>query len=84
VPYGPTIASLAGGVTPIKSALAQDPSVSGEVRQSVLVAQGWFDSHGATSESYVEAMINDVVSGRSSIGDAADLFVSRMSELYTK
>lgn len=80
--YGPVLASIIGGLSPLRSVIASDQTITNDVRQSVLVAKGWYDINSITSSSYVEAMINDIVNGRQTVSDAVLLFVARLSELY--
>jgi ABC-type glycerol-3-phosphate transport system substrate-binding protein len=82
--FGPRIAYIAGGVSPVRSVLAKDGSVPPEVVQSALIARGWFDQAPNTTLNYIRLMVNDVVTGKSTPTDSVALFISRMLELYTK
>ena len=78
----PSIAAITGGV-PAYRAYAATPGLNTATAQSVLVARGWYDRFSNQSSTYVSAMISDVLNNRQSVTDAANIFVSRMQDLYT-
>jgi len=81
--YGPLLASLAGGVSPLRNVIANSTAIDQDLKQSILVSKGWYDTMPLTSGQYIERMINDIISGRSSVSEAVGLCVSRLTELYT-
>jgi ABC-type glycerol-3-phosphate transport system substrate-binding protein len=82
--YGPTIASIAGGFSPLKYVLEQSTGINPEYKKSMLVAKGWYDEDEKNSERLTQYMINDVLSGRRNISEAAESFVTSLTESYTK
>lgn len=82
--YGPVIASIAGGFSPLKYVIEQSTNLNPEYRKSLLLARGWYDISESTSERFVQNMISDVLSGRRNISEAAEGFVTALTESYTK
>jgi hypothetical protein len=71
------------GVVPAERAYFTQQGVSEIVRKSTLVARGWQDLQPAKSNELVRRMVEEVTSGKTSVTDAAVLFVTRLQSLYT-
>ena len=82
--YGPQLAQIANGFSTLKSVLSQTTSINEEYKKSILVARGWFDINQAKSNQIIQIMINDILSGRKNVSEAADAFVTTLSESYTR
>jgi ABC-type glycerol-3-phosphate transport system substrate-binding protein len=82
--YNKALADAAGGFSPSRSVIAQDQTMSQELRQSLLVARGWYDSLPKESTALVQIMVADILTGKLNIGEAVDSFVTRLSEAYTR
>ena len=82
--YGPVVASMAGGFSPLRYALDQTTTLNPEYRKSILVARGWYDINQANSNQIIQNVINDILSGRRNISEAADAFVTTLTEAYTR
>lgn len=78
---GPLAAKM--GVVPAERTYFTQQGISEIVRKSTLVARGWQDLQPAKSNELVRRMIEEVTSGKTSVTDAAVLFVTRLQSLYT-
>jgi ABC-type glycerol-3-phosphate transport system substrate-binding protein len=79
----PVIAQITGGVPALRS-YAMTQGLDPVIAKSMLVARGWYDSHPVETTGYTTVMISDVNNRRYNISDAANIFVSRLRDLYTK
>ena len=79
----PTIAAIVGAVPALRS-YAGTQGLDPVVARSMLVARGWYDPYYEQSTGYVLAMISDIINYRYGVSDAANIFVSRLRDLYSK
>lgn len=82
--YGPLIATIAGGFSPLKYILDQATNINPEYKKSMLVARGWYDVNQNISNQLTQTMLGDILAGRKSISEATDAFGTALYESYTK
>ncbi len=78
----PALSGLVGALPALRS-YASTQGLSEVLAKSMLVARPWYDSFPTQSESLIETMMGDIISGRMGAADAAATFVSRLQDLYT-
>lgn len=76
------ISSVLGGV-PASRVYASTSGLSSVILNGMLTARGWQDKFRSKSEAYVTTMISDSLNNRATVTDAANMFVTRMQDLYT-
>lgn len=80
--YSPQIAPLVGAVPALRSYLAM-PGINEVLKNSLLLARGWYDIDPGSTADYMSQMFSSIISGQEGVNDAASSFVTRMYDLYT-
>lgn len=78
----PALAGAIGQLPAIRS-YASTQGLSEVLAKSMLVARPWHDSFPTQSNSLINTMMGDIITGRMGAADAAATFVSRLQDLYT-
>lgn len=79
----PEIARIIGAPSALRS-YATTQGIDPVVARSILVARGWYDNHPKESDLYIATMISDIINYRYGVNDAANMFVGRMRDMYSK
>ncbi len=81
--YSPQIAQVVGAQPALREYL-DTPGLNEVLKNSLLVARGWYDVNAISTADYMSQMFLGITSGKQGVTDAVDDFVSRMYDLYTK
>lgn len=80
--WSPQLANIVGA-TPAVTSYLTTPGINEVLKNSLLVARGWYDINISASDGFMTQMFDSIISGRQGIIEAVGDFVSRMTDVYT-
>ncbi|MEI6811064.1 MAG: ABC transporter substrate-binding protein [Candidatus Nomurabacteria bacterium] len=79
--WSPQLANIVGALPAVTSYL-NTPGLNEVLKNSLLIAHGWYDINVASSDGFMSLMFDSIISGRQGVNEAVGDFVSRMSDVY--
>lgn len=81
--WSPQIASVVGA-SPALTSYLNTSGINEVLKNSLLVARGWYDINTQSSSDFMSQMFYGIISGKQGVIDAVNDFTNRMNDLYTR